>query len=266
MNALRPGLPPLPDRIACLPVDERGYPVPWFVQWVDGKPDFRIVDGDKFTAAIRFERCWICGGGLGKFRAFLVGPMCTVNRISAEPPSHRDCAEFAVEACPFLANPEMRRREKGLPDGVRDAAGIMIERNPGVTALWITNGYRVFQPSHGQAGYLVEMGSPLEVVWYARGRAATRKEILDAFEAGLPALIEQAMKDDAERPLEGIDADRGPRAINQLGMKLTIAQALIPAETEPSPEIDLTPKVLEVETPVSDDYRQAVADANEMLP
>lgn len=248
MKTLRPGLPPLPPRIESLQVDKRGYPVPWFVQWVDGEPDFRVVDGDKFTAAIRFERCWICGGALGKYRAFLVGPMCTVNRISSEPPSHRDCAEFAVEACPFLANPEMRRRENGLPEGVTDSAGIMITRNPGVTALWITKGYRVFQPGVGQPGYLVEMGSPLEVVWYARGRAATRKEILDAFEAGLPALIDQAMKDDAERPAD----DRGPRSLNQLGMKLTIAQALIPPATdEESTEITLTPKVLEVVTPLS---------------
>jgi len=27
-----------------LPIDpDRGYPVPWFVAWVNGKPDFRVI-------------------------------------------------------------------------------------------------------------------------------------------------------------------------------------------------------------------------------
>lgn len=29
---------------------------------------------------------------------FVVGPMCELNRISGEPPSHRECAEFSA-AC-----------------------------------------------------------------------------------------------------------------------------------------------------------------------
>ena len=37
---LRPDLPPLPGRIAKLPV-YRGYPVPWFVTWMD-------EDGEKW--------------------------------------------------------------------------------------------------------------------------------------------------------------------------------------------------------------------------
>ena len=41
-------LPPMPSRIAALPVDERGYPVPWFVAWIDGKPEFRCADPAKF--------------------------------------------------------------------------------------------------------------------------------------------------------------------------------------------------------------------------
>ena len=34
-----------------------------------------------------------------------------MNRTSAEPPSHRDCAEFAVKACPFLTQRELTRRK-----------------------------------------------------------------------------------------------------------------------------------------------------------
>jgi len=38
MTALRESLPSLPLAMRGLPRDHRGYPVPWFVAWVDGKP------------------------------------------------------------------------------------------------------------------------------------------------------------------------------------------------------------------------------------
>src|SRR6267154_1896953 len=100
-----------PKRSAELPRDERGYPVPWFVEWIDGKPDFRVMDSDKLVEAIKYKRCWVCGGPLGHYKVFTIGPMCMVNRTSAEPPSHRDCAEFSVRNCPFLTTPDMHRRE-----------------------------------------------------------------------------------------------------------------------------------------------------------
>src|SRR5262245_54991717 len=116
MNRLRPDLPPLPSRIAGLPIDpERGYPVPWFVAWHDGKPEFRTADGRKFRQAIRDRLCWVCGQPLGRHLVFVIGPMCTVNRVTVEPPCHLDCAEFSVRACPFLSKPQMTRRENDLP-------------------------------------------------------------------------------------------------------------------------------------------------------
>ena len=41
---LRAELEALPARLHFLPVDERGYPVPWFVAWRDGKPEFRAME------------------------------------------------------------------------------------------------------------------------------------------------------------------------------------------------------------------------------
>jgi hypothetical protein len=43
---LRPELTELPLRMRGLPLDERGYPVPWFVAWIDGKPEFRCRYGE----------------------------------------------------------------------------------------------------------------------------------------------------------------------------------------------------------------------------
>jgi hypothetical protein len=136
------------SRIQALPLDpERGYPVPWFVQWFDdanqptecgiGHPDYRVVDTRKMALAVRQRRCWICGGILGKYMAFTIGPMCALNRVSAEPPSHQDCAIFSAKACPFLTRPHMRRRDH-IPDGITSPAGVMLTRNPGVTLVWTT--------------------------------------------------------------------------------------------------------------------------------
>jgi hypothetical protein len=104
--AIRPELEALPSRMKTLPVDERGYPVPWFVDWVDGKPEFRAMDGNKWESAVRYRLCWVCGGTLGVNKSFVAGPMCGINRTSAEPPCHLECATWSARNCPFLKNPQ----------------------------------------------------------------------------------------------------------------------------------------------------------------
>ena len=194
-HTLRPNLPPLPKRIQSLPVDERGFPVPWFVAWVDGKPEFRAMDGRKWSLAVEKKLCWVCGQPLGSRFTFVVGPMCGVNRISAEPPSHRDCAEFSAKACPFLTMPKMIRRENHMPENIHNPGGVMIRRNPGVTLIWHTRDYKVIRVPNGA---LIRMGEPFEVAWWAEGRQATREEVEEAIVTGLPLLLEAC--DAEERP------------------------------------------------------------------
>lgn len=183
---------PLPPRMLSLPLDERGYPVPWFVSWVDGKPEFRAADARKFALAVREKRCWLCGEKLGRYLAFVVGPMCAINRISSEPPSHSDCARYAVQACPFLARPHMRRRENDLPEEIREAAGFFIKRNPGVSLIWVTESYEVERAPAGNEGYLFYMGDPISAGWFSEGRIATRAEVIESIDSGYPALVEAA--------------------------------------------------------------------------
>src|SRR5690242_16765548 len=113
-TAYRPDLPPVPWRLKSRPI-HRGYPVPWFVADVDGVPDFRIVDARKFKPALEQRLCWLCGKPLGAYLAFPIGPMCAVNRVNSEPPSHRECAQWALQACPFLTQKEAGYRSAGLP-------------------------------------------------------------------------------------------------------------------------------------------------------
>lgn len=211
--SLREGLPPLPRRMRALRIDDRGYPVPWFVAWIDGKPDFRVADGEKLRKAIYAGNCWVCGEPVGKLKTFVIGPMCAVNRVSAEPPCHLDCATFSAIACPFLRLPKAERREANLPGEAEQPAGEMIRRNPGVTLLWTTSYYRMV---HAARGVLFRIGDPTEVSWYSQSRHATRAEVLDSIESGLPLLKEMAERE-------------SPSALMRLGMQTGEAMKFLPA-------------------------------------
>jgi hypothetical protein len=177
-----------------LPIDKRGYPVPFFVEWINGAPEFRVASRGKLDRCVLLKLCWICGKPLGnRLVAFTIGPMCAINRISSEPPQHPECAEFAARACPFLTMPKMERRMDNLPAKL-PPPGQMIERNPGVTLIWLT---RRWELDHQPTGYLFHIGAPIKAMWYAEGRKAQRSEVLDSIRSGLPVLLSQiASKED----------------------------------------------------------------------
>lgn len=207
----------MPARIARLPQDDKGRPVPWFVEWIDGKPDFRVMDRRKLAVAYLERKCWVCGEPLGKYVAFVIGPMCAINHTSAEPPSHRDCAIFSARACPFLSTPKMHRNQKGLPEVCSEPGGIAIKRNPGVTLVWVT-----FAKDYGHistpTGPLFKFGDALvELLWFCEGRPAARAEILHSIQTGIPILRELAIVD-------------GPEAEADLDQKYWAALQLVPAE------------------------------------
>jgi len=181
----------IPPRMRHLPLSPTGYPVPWFVGWLDGLPDFRTLDARKLARATAARLCWLCGQTLGRFESFVIGPMCAVNRVSAEPPCHLDCAQYAVVACPFLTKPRMRRNEKDMPDEATKPAGLMIRRNPGVVLIWTTKSHKLLRAS---GGMLFAVGPPEHLTFYAEGRPATRDEIFASVDSGLPLLLDEAQK------------------------------------------------------------------------
>lgn len=188
----------LPSRMTRLPVNDRGFPVPFFAEWIDGVPDFRVVSGEKMARAVRNSLCWVCGERLGVFKAFVIGPMCGINRTISDPPSHRECAVFSAQNCPFLSRPMAKRRTDDLPENATSAAGFGIKRNPGATGVWITKSFRVFRPHIGATGILFKIGDPTEVLWFANGREATREEVDESVRTGLPHLSELAIKEGPE--------------------------------------------------------------------
>lgn len=177
MTTYRPGLPALPAYMRDLPLDERGYPVPFFVSTTDGKPNFQLADGAKWVRCVRENRCWICGKALGAFKVFAVGPMAATNRISAEPPSHLDCAEYAIAACPFLLHPKAQRRTIDSSVATVPPPGQHAEHNPGVMALWTTKQYKTVSP---HAPSIIHLGDPTTVRWFSEGRTASRERVMAA--------------------------------------------------------------------------------------
>lgn len=220
-NPYRPELPLPPPRIAALPVDHRGYPVPYFVAWVDGVPDHRVRDEPKVYAAIRDQRCWICGQTLGRYLTFVLGPMCAVNRVSSEPPAHRECALYSAQACPLLTRPHAHRREAGLPEEATPPPGLMIRRNPGVVLLWTTRAYRLERTGPGVLFRLV--GEPTATQWLCEGRTATRAEVLASIDSGLPLLEEQAR-------LQGAHAQRALTLMHAKALTLVPKEVAVHAQ------------------------------------
>lgn len=212
MTELRKDLPELPLRMRGLPVDRRGYPVPWFVEWIDGEPDFRVIKRNAVPDALRWEKCWICGQKRGRFGAFVIGPMCIVNRVSSEPPAHRDCAKFAAKACPFLVRPGAKRRDANLPAEHKKTPGNMLLHNPGVSALWISDRWR---PVRLDGGVLFDIGDPVEVSFWREGRTATSEEVFDSIEEGFPKLMEIAEKE-------------GPKSVKEIMLRKAAAMLLVP--------------------------------------
>lgn len=210
--------PGMPGRIALLPRNKAQYPVPWFVATIDGVPDFRVIRQGGIQIALSRKLCWVCGVPFGRQedRAFVIGPMCAINHVSAEPPSHRECAVWSATHCPFLTTPRMVRRDRRKPEGAVNPAGIMLTRNPGVALVWVTR-YRAWGTrSDHQGGTLFDIGACREALWFAHGREATRAEVLASIDSGLPLLREMAEQD-------------GPGALAELGRMHGAALELIPA-------------------------------------
>lgn len=204
-NNLRADFPTLPDRIKDLPVSDNGYPIPFFVSYIDGKPDFRVVDSEKLKSCVKGGLCWICGQKLGRHKAFSGGPMLSVSKVSVEPPSHRDCAVFAAQTCPFMVLPKSKRREANLPTDVSVMGGEdNLTHNPGATLVWITSTYDLIASEEGQRYF--KIGEPSEVIWYAEGQIAPREMSLKALQGSVEAAFERYSGQPPEQIKKLVDA------------------------------------------------------------
>ncbi len=107
----------------------------------------------------------------------------------------------------------MHRRTRDLPDGAQEPDGIPLDRNPGVSLLWVTKSYWPLSDQMG--GYLFRLGPPEQTLWFREGRPATRPEILESIEGGLVEVRQIAEME-------------GPAALRALDKSHREALALLP--------------------------------------
>jgi hypothetical protein len=203
--SLKSDIPDLPARMRKLPVDARGYPVPYFVAWFDasggatrrgeGSPDFRLVHPRTIATCHTDRLCWVCGETLGSYKSFVIGTMNALGRTCSEPPSHTDCADFSARACPFLIHPKEKRREHRIPGSWHKPEGETIACHPRMALVWTVKRYGVLRVNDA---ILFDIGTPEQVRWYTEGRLATRAEVIASIESGLPRLYEIAKREGRE--------------------------------------------------------------------
>ncbi|MGW1106087.1 hypothetical protein [Streptomyces sp. NPDC002540] len=121
-------LPPMPGRVAGLPRDERGYPVPSENAWVRGKPQLALQDFRRSGTLWAGARCAICGLALGNdvpYRLFADDEVHPTLKAGActrfDGPGHRECMLFSGAACPFFVSPVSRRSQDhhDVPKGTK---------------------------------------------------------------------------------------------------------------------------------------------------
>jgi hypothetical protein len=69
-----------------------GYPVPFVQLWIDGKPDFRVIDPEKVARCVNEKLYAICGVRLGEFCYFIGGDLCKQNHLFTD----RRCTSLRV--------------------------------------------------------------------------------------------------------------------------------------------------------------------------
>jgi len=151
-----------PARIANLP-HHNDVPVPWHIQWIDeagaptrpgtGIPD-GTIDESKFTRCLARGRCWICGELRDRQGTFILNGTSLIQRFVREPPSHVDCAEWAVQTYRI---------------------------HEGVFCLWRSSR---FLPEHHEGRTMWRLiGDADAAEWWLDGRSATFEEALASITA-----------------------------------------------------------------------------------
>lgn len=82
----------------------KGLPIPFTTFIKDGVPDFKVLDIPNRNLCLRRRLCALCGQSLKDTIVFIGGENSIAQRTFVDPAMHEDCALYAAQACPFLAN------------------------------------------------------------------------------------------------------------------------------------------------------------------
>jgi hypothetical protein len=172
---------PEPPRIAALDKDKRGYPIPWNVlRGVDGSPVFTANESTKHMQALEGQLCPICGVKLGSIRWFVGGPLSAFHPDGGymDLPGHRDCVEYALQVCPYLAAANYLAKEKDLSKVPDDVTLIDHTMLPGRPPLFVMVACRRFTvvPKQGSLPTLRPEKPYLDTRYWKKGFQLTASE------------------------------------------------------------------------------------------
>lgn len=142
----------IPDCMSHLPLDARGYPIPYSVlAKTNGTPDFRVIDQVKWVQCVVYRLCALTGHPLKDRMAFVGGPLSMQSRCFTDAAMLPEAAEYAIQVCPFLAAPKfgyakMIAAETGTKLTVNNSMSLA---RPEKFGLGITTGYRTML-HHGE--------------------------------------------------------------------------------------------------------------------
>lgn len=136
---------PIPSFLSHLKTD-RGYPIPYFAAFVDGRVDFRMMDAKRQRVCMAYRKCAVCSKPLDEIAYLITGPLGLSNRVSSDTWMHKACAEFSLSACPHLAYLKHERREGDMPSSTFESPG-MDANKPKEIYLVKTDKYRIISPA-----------------------------------------------------------------------------------------------------------------------
>ena len=172
-----------------------GFYVPYFVTWfkdrrqvhesvVGAEPHFPTIDKTREALCRRRRYCWICGRQMGTFMCFVMGPLSALQRISTEPPSHRECAVYAVQVCPFMVGGYDMPENPATNEGQQVIEQMSI-KNEQLNVIWVCHGYtlRPVDPSRGL--FVYQMDHATDILLYHRGKPATLAQAMERINAAV---------------------------------------------------------------------------------
>jgi hypothetical protein len=178
---------PLPRRLRTRPRDKRGYPIP-FIVLIDksGEPQFTINDWRQVGQCITKKLCSICGKRFDDGYWFVGGSRCFMHEHGAflDAPMHRECAEYALQVCPFLAarNYSGRIDDRKLKPGdtpddmVMVRVDHMLPAQPERFGLGRAASYRLVHPARGETIFVVDHWAHVE--WWRNGETVNAPDAL----------------------------------------------------------------------------------------
>jgi hypothetical protein len=188
---------PIPSRMAKLPRDPRGYPIPANVlRDADGVAHFAINDVHIRARQIAEDRCPICDGTLHRGRWLVGGPLAAFHERGAfiDPPMHHECATYALLVCPYLAAPSYSKSiaesaVKRVNPGESYVATFVdpttIPGRPKLFVLAMTVGQNIVDD------LIVPQRPWRQVEYWQLGKRLIQREgwglVLEALKAGVPA-------------------------------------------------------------------------------